>query len=266
MLVLRLQLARLRAEPSFERLRDQVKSIAGLLEEKTSIPMVRDQLALIQAIQSDEYWQDVTLPMLETVRRRLRALIKLIEKARRRPVYTNFEDQLGDDVAVSLPGFESGIDFERFRAKARQFLRAHEEHAAVRKVRWNQPLTSNDLAELERLLLDGGVGGPVELGRAKKESQGLGLFIRSLVGLDREAAKQAFGQFLVGTIASANQVEFINLIVDHLTEHSVMSPSLVYESPFTDVTPRGPDGLFISPQLHELLAILDHVRSAALAA
>lgn len=38
------------------------------------------------------------------------------------------------------------------------------------------------------------------------------------------------------------------------------------ESPFTDVTPRGPDGLFTTPQLHELMAILDHVRSAALAA
>ena len=57
-----------------------------------------------------------------------------------------------------------------------------------------------------------------------------------------------------------------NLIVDHLTEHGVMSASLLYESPFTDVTPRGPDGLFTSPQLHELLAILDEVRSAALAA
>ena len=227
--------------------------------------MLFRSLALIQAIQSDEYWQDVTLPMLETVRRRLRALIKLIEKARRRPVYTNFEDQLGDDVAVSLPGFESGIDFERFRAKARQFLRAHEEHAAVRKVRWNQPLTSNDLAELERLLLDGGVGGPVELGRAKKESQGLGLFIRSLVGLDREAAKQAFGQFLVGTIASANQVEFINLIVDHLTERGMMEPAMLYRSPFTDLAPRGPESLFSSGQVDQLVATLREIRQRAAA-
>ena len=65
---------------------------------------------------------------------------------------------------------------------------------------------------------------------------------------------------------NASQIEFVNLIVDDLTEHGVMSSSLLYESPFTDMTPRGPDGLFTSPQLHELLAILDHVRSAALAA
>jgi type I site-specific restriction endonuclease len=70
LLILRLQLARLRSEPGFERLRDQVKAIAGLLEEKSAIPMVRDQMAPIHDVQTDEWWQDVTLPMLESVRRR----------------------------------------------------------------------------------------------------------------------------------------------------------------------------------------------------
>ncbi len=42
LLMLRLQLALLRIEPSFERWRDQVGAIAGLLEEKSSIPMVRE--------------------------------------------------------------------------------------------------------------------------------------------------------------------------------------------------------------------------------
>lgn len=92
------------------------------------------------------------------------------------------------------------------------------------------------------------------------------MFVRSLVGLDREAAKRAFARFLEDTTLNASQIELINLIVDHLTERGVMSLSVLYESPFTDVTPRGPDGLFTSPQLHELLTILDDVRSAALAA
>ena len=56
----------LRSEPGFARLRDQVKEIAGLLEEKSAIPMVREQMALIQDVQTDEWWQDVTVPMLES--------------------------------------------------------------------------------------------------------------------------------------------------------------------------------------------------------
>ena len=90
--------------------------------------------------------------------------------------------------------------------------------------------------------------------------------MRSLVGLDREAAKEALSKFLAGKILSANQIEFVNLIVNHLTEHGVMDASLFYESPFTDVTPQGPDGIFSSVQLDELVAVLEHVRATAVAA
>jgi type I restriction enzyme R subunit len=94
LLMLRLQLAILKHGPSYERLRRQVIEIAGLLEEKASIPMVQRELELIQEIQSDEFWQDVTTPVLETVRKRLRSLVKLIEKGKRITVYTNFLDTL----------------------------------------------------------------------------------------------------------------------------------------------------------------------------
>ena len=90
--------------------------------------------------------------------------------------------------------------------------------------------------------------------------------MRSLVGLDRGAAKQAFAGFLAGKTLTANQIEFVNLIVDHLTEHGVMGAALLYESPFTDITPQGPDELFTSDQVDELVATLDQVRAAALAA
>ena len=266
LLILNLQLAVLRAEPAFTRLRDQVKAIAGLLEEKASIPMVQQQLALIQEIQTDEWWQDVTTPMLETVRKRLRALVKLIDKQKRKFIYTDFEDEIGDESAVALPGFDAPDSFERFRAKARAFLREHEDHIAIHKLRMNKALTRSDLDELERMLAASGVGGADDVQKAKEESQGLGLFVRSLVGLDREAAKQAFAGFLAGKTLNANQIEFVNLIVNHLTDHGVMRAALLYESPFTDITPRGPDGIFSSAQVDELVAVLDRVRASALAA
>jgi type I restriction enzyme R subunit len=266
LLILNLQLAVLRAEPTFQRLSEQVKAIAGLLEEKASIPMVREQLPLIQEIQADEWWQDVTTPMLETVRKRLRALVKLIDKQKRKPIYTDFEDQMGSEASMDLPGFAAPDSFERFRAKARAFLRAHENHIAIHKLRMNKGLTAADLAELERMLAESGVGGAKEIDRAKEESRGLGLFVRSLVGLDREAAKEALAGFLSGKTLNSNQIEFVDLIVNHLTEHGVMDASLLYESPFTDLTPHGPDGLFTSAQVDELMAVLAQVKSAAIAA
>jgi type I restriction enzyme R subunit len=116
------------------------------------------------------------------------------------------------------------------------------------------------------MLLENGVGAIEDIERAKSESQGLGLFVRSLVGMDREAAKQALGRFLTDKSLSGNQQEFVNLIVDHLTEHGVVEPRRLYESPFTDLTPHGPEGLFSQASVDELIAVLDDVRRMATAA
>jgi type I restriction enzyme R subunit len=266
LLMLNLQLVLLRAEPGFERLRDRVKEIVGLLEEKSTIPMVREQMVLIQEAQTDAWWQDVTIPMLERLCQRLRQLVQFIEKQKRKPVYTDFEDVMGSETSFELPGFGVGTDLAKFKAKAQAFLRTHQEHMVIHKLRLNRPLTAADLAELERMLVASGVGAVEDIERATNELQGLGLLVRSLVGLDREAAKEAFADFLKGKTLSANQIEFVNLIIDHLTEHGVMAPELLYESPFTDLTPQGPDGIFSSTQVDELLAVLAAVRATAVAA
>ena len=266
LLALRMQLALLRSQPGFASLRDRVIGLAGLLEEKAAIPMVRDQMALIQELQTDAWWQDATVPMLEAMRRRLRQLVQFIDKRQRKPVYTDFDDDLGSETAVDLPGFGQGTDDAKFRAKAQAFLRAHQDHVAIRKLRMNRALTAADLAELERILGESGVGAPEDIRRAAEQAQGLGLFVRSLVGLDRQAAKEAMTGFLDGKALGANQIEFVNLVVDHLTEHGAMDAARLYESPFTDLTPRGPDGLFSSAQVDELLAAIEGVRRTAIAA
>jgi type I restriction enzyme R subunit len=264
MLVLRTQLAILQARPDFTSLRERIQAIASALEEQEAIPAIKAQMPLIQAMTGDEWWEDVTVPVLEITRKKLRALVKLIEKGKKIVVYTDFEDELGDEMPIDLPQIGTGMDLMKFREKARQFLKAHENHVSLQRLRRNQPLTSSDITELERMLIEAG-GSPELINEARKQSHGLGIFIRSLVGLDREAATQAFSEFISGTTATPNQIEFINLVVQYLTENGVMEPDRLYESPFTDINPLGPEGVFPSAKVDQMVQVLVGIRQMAAA-
>ncbi|MDA0575856.1 DEAD/DEAH box helicase family protein [Burkholderia gladioli] len=264
MLVLRTQLAILQAKPDFASLREKIQRIAVELEAQIAIPAIKAEIVLIQAVTSDEWWEGVTVPMLETVRRRLRALIKLIPKAQKKIVYTDFEDEFGETSVIDLPQVTAGFNMSKFRDKARVFLKAHESHLSLQRLKRNQPLTQTDLDELEKMLLEAG-GTPVLISEAKEQCHGLGLFVRSLVGLDREAAMQAFAEFISGTTASPNQIEFINLLVEELTQTGSVEPRRLFESPFTDVNAQGPLGVFHSAQVSQIVQVLEDIRHRAVA-
>ncbi len=262
-LMLRLQLAVLRAEPQFAKLRQQVEQIAGLLAEKSNIPMVRAQMPLIEELQTEAFWQDVTPAILERVRKDLRALIKLIEKVARHPVFTDFEDELDPPSEIELTQFTPGFNFPRFQNKARQFLRDNETIPVLHKLRTLEPLTIADLQEIERLLVSEGVGTERDLAHAREVSDSLGLFLRSLAGLDRAVAKSAFNQFLTGRTPTANQIEFLNLLIDHIADRGFLDPELLYASPFIDLSAKGIDGLFPSPEVDAIFAVLKTVKASA---
>ena len=115
------------------------------------------------------------------------------------------------------------------------------------------------------MLSESGIGNAEDMQKAKETNEGLGLFVRSLIGLDREAAKKALGGFLGGKTLRANQIELVNLIIDHLTDHGSMAARLLYDSPYTDFSPRGVDGVFESKEVDELVSVLDDVRKRAVA-
>jgi len=179
-------------------------------------------------------------------------------------VYSNFEDEIGESTVIDLPQVTAGLNMAKFKEKARVFLKVHEAHISLQRLRRNQPLTPSDLAELEKMLVDAG-GSPELIHEAKEKSHGLGLFIRSLVGLDYEAAMQAFSDFISGTTATANQIEFINLIVQELTQNGVMEPDRLFQSPFTDLNAQGPLGVFPPAKVTQIVEVLEAIRERAVA-
>ena len=263
LLLYTLQLTLLRGEPRFARLQQQLRALASQLEARANIPQVASELELIRDLLADEWWQDVTVPMLEEVRRHLRALVGLIETSAQEPLYTNFADELGELRELDAAALLSRDEFQQFRLRAREFLRAHEDHLTMQRLRRNQPLTPADLDELQLFLLSHGVGTEQAIQRAAEESNGLGLFIRSLVGLDRNAAKELFAEFLAEGTHTATQIRFINEIIDELTSRGVMDPVRLYDPPFSDLAPMGPEGLFSSKEAGEIFDLLSLIQERA---
>ncbi|RKT78670.1 type I restriction enzyme R subunit [Terracoccus luteus] len=263
LIMLRTQLAQLDDDLfTAERLRRTVQDIAGSLLSQTSIPAVAAQTELLENLSTDEWWVDVTLPMLELARRRMRGLVAFLPKAQKKTVYTDFKDELGEQSIVELPGVSVGTDWERFKAKTRAYLKDHEDNVALQRLRRNRQLTSSDLSALEQVLVEAGAAQP-DIDKATEESLGLGLFIRSLVGLDREAASEAFSAYLEDGKYTVDQIRFVNLIVEDLTANGHMAAARLFESPYTDDAPQGPLSLFPERDVEGLVTILNTVRSNA---
>ncbi len=264
LLILKAQLALVRKDPALARLQIRMQDFAANLETLSNVPLVAKELTLIQEIQSAPYWEDVTPGLLEEARLRLRMLAELIEPQTRKIVITDFEDEIGAGVAVDLPQLGSGIDKAKFKAKVRSFLDAHQDHITILKVRRGEQLTAQDLAELERILMENGAADAETVAQIKAEG-GVGRFFRSLVKLDRAAAKAAFSDFASKRQLTAAQLEFLDLVIDSLTENGEIDPKAFYASPFTDLDDQGVSGLFDKEAAQEVISIVRRLNEAVAA-
>lgn len=224
---------------------NKVIEIASKLETKENIPIVAEQIALIQDIQTVEYWKSITLPMLESMRKRIRNLVKLIEKSTSTIVYSMLNDEIGEMQAVDIPVVSSGVNLAQYRKRVESFIKANENHITIAKLKRGLALTPTDLNELERFIFE---AQEVE-SRDKFEEcfvteKSLPLFIRSLVGLDRQAVQEAFSKYLQGSTYNEKQIRFVEMMIDHLTQNGVLGAAQLYEPPFNQIHYEGIDGVF----------------------
>lgn len=259
LLVLRRQVADLDGDGvQAERVRETIQAVAENLLGKTAIPLVARQTELLEDVVGEQWWEDVTLPMLELLRLRLRDLAGFVTPdGGPNPVYADFKDEITSEDDIELPIVTPALNWPRFCEKATAYLREHEDDVALQKLRRNRQLTPTDLDALERMFVEAGAE-DTHLERARSERGGLGLFARSLVGLDRAAVLEAFSDFLDESTYNVTQVRFMTMVVDELTATGVMEPSRLYESPYTDDMPQGPDAAFPNG---EVVAIIDRLRA-----
>ena len=204
----------------------KVKGIAGV----ANIPEIQAQADYIQKILHTSYVEDAGINEFEEIRERLRDLMKYVSKDVV-PYNTNFQDEL-----LSINWKESELendDLKKYKEKAEYYIRQHQDTLAIAKLKTNQPLTTTDIASLEKILWK-------EVGTKQDYEQEIGTkplgeFVREIVGLDMNAAKEAFSEYLNSTSLDSRQIYFVNQIVEYIVHNGMMKDlSVLQESPFTD--------------------------------
>ncbi|SSS37981.1 Domain of uncharacterised function (DUF3559) [Acinetobacter baumannii] len=241
----------------------KVIEIASKLESKENIPVVAAQIKLIQDIQTEAYWEGITVPMLESMRKRIRGLVKLIEKTTSTIVYSMLDDEIGEATEVDIPVVSSGVNIAQYRKRVESFIKANENHITIAKLKRGLALTPTDLKELERFVFEAQeVESKEKFEECFGTEQGLPLFIRSLVGLDRQAVQAAFSKYLQGTAYNEKQIRFVEMVIEHLTIRGTLQPEQLYEPPFSQIHFEGIDGVFTGGDADNILNVVEAFNKA----
>lgn len=247
-----------------ETSRGRVIEFAEQLEAKSTIPAVQAQLQLIQDIQTQEFWQDIHLVTLEELRRKLRNLMFALDKDKKEMVYTNFEDEVQGVHDVTNVYKNPSVDLAQYRKKIELYIQDHQDQLTIQKLKRNKAITQADLDVLEGLLLEASGMSDVETYREKiLQEKPLGTFIRELVGLDMNAAKEAFSSFLDEESYNAEQIQFVDQVIDYLVNNGILDMSQLFEPPFTDNHGESAYGFFDEGTVVELFGVIRKVNANA---
>ncbi len=208
---------------------DLYKRVGGIASV-ANIPEIMVQSELINKILHTDYLDNAGINEFEHIRENLRDLIKYIPRIGVKYI-TNFDDEILS-VEWKESDFESD-DLKNYKAKAEFYIRQHQDEAAIAKLKSNVPLNTDDVRALERILWSE-VGSKNDY-EAEYGEKPLGEFVREIVGLDMIAAKAAFAEYLNNVNLDADQIYFVNQIIEYIVRNGVMKDmSVLQEPPFID--------------------------------
>jgi len=223
-----LMLANIDQLPKLGYFQKQLILTAELLEKKTTIPQVKAKLTLIKDIQTDAFWENISILTLEMVRQELRELMQFLVDDNTRPkIFTRLDDPVIDKQEGEI--LDAAYDFEDYRKKVNRYIEEHKNDAVIYKLNHNLPLTKEDFAELERILTQ-------ELGdsedyKCEYGDTPFGLLVRKIAKLNHESAMAAFSSFINDSSLNQRQIEFILKIINHIENNGYIEDVKILMKP-----------------------------------
>jgi len=230
-LVLNIQLSLLNKAKKANKSTKSVILAAQTLYEKGTIKEVREKIDVIKDVLTESFWQSLTLDRLEHIRTQLRDLMKLLKNDPKGQTFiVDIEDSIED--AGETEGF---LSVRTYKQRVIDYLAENSASQVIQKIRHIQPITQEDILELEKVLWQE-LGSREEYDKYTRHTVAAGnaaAFIRSIVGLDRKTAEKHFSQFLSGNQLNSEQQEYLKTIINYVNENGdITTDVLVNESPF----------------------------------
>lgn len=264
LLTTNLQVAVLQKHPSQAKHIAAVQELARQLTKQGHLPAVAPQLPLIRAVQQDIFWASADITAIETVRQDLRGLIGFIDAVSRQTVFTNFQDELTGPVDV-LETIGRYGNLENHHERVATLVRQHADDLVIRKLRRNVPITVAELNRLNDILFaESGLKTREAFEKAVGENP-LGVFVRQILGVEANAAQEAFAEFLNNGPLSAGQMQFIQTIISRFVKHGIVDRAMLFEPPFTTLHDQGVVGVFPT-DAGRIFSILEGINKNAMVA
>ena len=215
----------------YTRARGDLLKRAEAVANVANIPEIQAKSELIQKILHTSYLENAGIDEFEHIREELRDLMKYILTTGPRKYMTDFTDDILD-MTWNDSELEND-ELANYKAKAEYYIRQHQDTLAIAKLKTNRPLTDTDVKTLQEILW-GELGTKEDYEREYGEKP-LGEFVREIVGLDMNAAKEAFSAYLNEANLDSRQIYFVNQIVEYIVHNGMLKDlSVLQEPPFTD--------------------------------
>lgn len=241
--VFNMELAELVGEQDYSKAIQVVTSICSTLLDMTTIPEIAKKKEYLKTVVRNEFWQEITLTKLEELREQVRDLLRFLPHDVTDPLRTDFSDK------VELKrGEHLTPQFKNYKQRVIDYLDENLDLPVIHKIRNIVPLTNDDLKELERILWE-------ELGTHEDyehiaQGESVAVFVRKIVGLDREVINKLFADYLAKYEFNKMQEEFLHYIVTFVLENGDIEPrNLITDEPFkyleyTEIFSGNPEAVY----------------------
>lgn len=219
---------------------EKIRAVASLLEHKASIPQVHMCLPTIQEVQTAAFWEAIHtnvvygLSTVERIRTELRELVQYIIGEHKEIFEINLVDTItenGEIQPVVIP--------TSYRQRVLDYLEEHTDNPVLLKIKHMEQLNSADVHELERIFWQE-IGSKQEYEQTYQQQERyriwgghIAAFIRSMIGIDRQLAREKYIALIQGGELTQEQEEYLSDILDYVCQNGDITRETMSKEPFS---------------------------------